>query len=89
MDKDIENKIPLCQQIQNEYKSNLNVLREVVAEIDHGGKIQIEDFIKCMSFVYREGWGDCFHWNGEISGEQTRNEFYEILKIDRYGRLQK
>lgn len=52
--------IPRCQQIQNEYKNNLNILRETINEINQSNAISIDDFVNCMSFVYREGWGDCF-----------------------------
>lgn len=78
--------IPRCQKIQIEYKQNLTILQETVAEIKNGNPISIENFVNCMSFIYREGWGDCFNWNGEVSGAETREEFFKILNIDRYGR---
>lgn len=81
-----ENKIPNCQRIQIEYKSNLLMLKETISEIQQGNPINMEMFTKCMEFVYREGWGDCFMWSGEVPGNTTLTEFLEILKIDRYGR---
>jgi hypothetical protein len=78
--------IPRCQQIHNEYKAGLTNLREVIAEIKNGNPIPINAFVDSMSFVYREGWGDCFAWAGEISGKQTRDEFFEVLQINRYAR---
>jgi len=78
--------IPRCQRIQNEYKGNLIYLRETIAEIKAGHPITIEIFEKCMKFIYQEGWGDCFMWDGEVSGEETRKEFFETLNINRYGR---
>lgn len=78
--------IPRCQQIHNEYKDNLTHLREIIHAIKSDELINIDGFIRCMEFVYREGWGDCFSWNGEISGSQTLEEFLEILPIERYGR---
>ena len=82
----MKNNIPRCQQIQIDYKGNLNNLRETIAEINNGRSISLETFKKCMEFLYREGWADCFMWNGEVPGETTRKEFFEILNIDRYGR---
>lgn len=78
--------IPRCQKIQNEYKKNFSNLRETIAEIKNGNPIPLQAFIDCMSFVYREGWSDCFGWSGEISGEETRKEFFDTLPIERYGR---
>jgi len=72
-----ETKIPRCQQIQNEYKSNFSNLKETIYEIQQGNPITEECFIDCMSFLYREGWGDCFGWQGDLPGEQTRKEFFE------------
>jgi hypothetical protein len=87
MEKDNNGKkIPSCQQIQNEYKKGLINLRETIAEIKQGNSIPMETFVNCMSFIYREGWGDCFCWQGDIAGEETRKEFFEILQIERYGR---
>ena len=82
----LKDKIPRCQQIQNEYKGNLINLRETIAEIKQGNPIPIKAFIRSMEFVYKEGWGDCFMWSGEISGEITRKEFFDILPIKRYSR---
>lgn len=79
-------KIPRCQRIQNEYKCNLHYLKETIYEIKHGNPISEESFIKCMEFIYREGWGDCFAWQGEVPGNQTLKEFLDILPIKRYGR---
>lgn len=81
--------IPRCQRIHNEYKSNFSNLKETIAEIKNGNTIPIEAFIDCMSFVYKEGWGDCFGWQGDVNGEQTRKEFFEVLQIERYGRFNK
>jgi len=81
-----ENGIPRCQQIQNEYKASLLNLKETIAEIKQGNPISIETFVDCMSFVYREGWGDCFNYQGDVAGEQTRKEFFDVLQIERYGR---
>lgn len=78
--------IPRCQQIQNEYKAGLSNLRETIAEIKQGHPIPIEAFVDSMSFIYREGWGDCFGWQGDVAGEETRREFFEILNIERYKR---
>ncbi len=82
-----KNNIPRCQKIQNEYKAGITNLRETIAEIKNGNPIPIEAFVDCMSFVYREGWGDCFGWQGDVAGEQTRKEFFEVLQIERYGRF--
>jgi hypothetical protein len=81
--------IPRCQQIQIEYKTNLYSLQETISSINNGDPISIDMFKKCMEFLYREGWCDCFLWDGEISGEQTRKEFFKILDIERYGRNDK
>ena len=35
--------IPRCQKIQNEYKQNLTILQETVAEIKNGNPISIEN----------------------------------------------
>jgi hypothetical protein len=82
----MKNKIPHCQQIQIEYKGNLHMLKEVIYAVRNGQTISFENFKTCMEFIYREGWGDCFMWNGELSGETTRKEFFEILNINRYRR---
>ena len=78
--------IPRCQQIQIEYKANLNILQETIASIDNGNPISMNMFKKCMEFLYREGWSDCFLWDGQVSGQQTREEFFKILDIERYSR---
>lgn len=79
-------KIPRCQRIQNEYKENFYILQEVINAIELNQSIGMEMFIKCMEFLYREGWGDCFMWQGEVPGETTMKEFLKILPIKRYGR---
>jgi hypothetical protein len=79
-------KIPHCQKVQLEYKANLNLLREFCAAIKDGQPPAYEVFISCMEFIYREGWGDCFLWDGQIPGEMTREEFFKIIPIKRYGR---
>jgi len=84
-----EKGIPRCQIIQNEYKGNLEHMREVIHAIKDGERISEEAFIKSMEFVYREGWGDCFAWSGEVSGKETLKEFFKILPIKRYGRNSK
>ena len=81
-----EKKLCRCQEIQNEYKRNFHILKEVIHEIKQGNPINIECFIECMAFVYREGWGDCFGWQGDVPGNQTLKEFLDLLPIERYGR---
>jgi len=82
-------KLCRCQRIQQEYKGNLYLLSEVVHAALNDRPIGIDNLTNAMAFIYREGWGDCFMWDGQISGEKTRKEFFEILKIDRYGRNMK
>lgn len=79
-------KIPRCQRIQNAYKEDFHILKETINSIEMGEPIHMEMFIRCMEFLYREGWGDCFMWSGEVPGETTMKEFLKILPIERYGR---
>jgi len=81
-----EDGIPRCQKIHMEYKNEFSHLRETIHELKQGEQITMESFTRCMEFIYKEGWGDCFNWQGELPGETTLDEFFELLPIQRYGR---